>query len=83
MTLSEIDYQSADTLGDGGGDGCRADAEAKPGHKEHIQRNVDAGGENQIVERMLAVTHGVEDAHKNVVHHREDSAAEVVAEIGD
>ena len=73
--------QRADSLGDGGGKCRGAHAKAQRGNEQHIQSNVDKGGEDQIVEGMLAVAHGVENTHENVVHHREDGTAEVEAEI--
>ena len=66
--------QGADTLGNGGGQGSGANAVAQIRNKEHIQHHIDEGGEDQVIQRMLAVTDGMEDAHENIVQHREDHA---------
>ena len=71
----------ADTLRDGGGHGGGTNAPAEAGHEQHIQHYIDRGGENEVIQGMLAITDGVEDAHENVVHHREDRAAEIESEI--
>ena len=75
--------QRADALGNGGGDGRRTDTETQTRYQHQIQHHIDAGGDHQIVQRMLAVAHRVEDAHEDVVHNGEDGAAEIIAEIGD
>ena len=75
--------QGTDTLGNGGSDGGRADPKTETTHKQQIQTDVDKGGNNQVVQRMTAVADSVEDAHKNVVHHDENSAQEVIAEVAD
>ena len=73
----------ADTLSNGGGNGGGAYTPTKPRHKQHIQGNINNGGGDQVIQRMLAVAHGMEDSHKNVVHHCEYSAAEIKSEILD
>ena len=73
----------ADTLGEGGSQGGRTHTQLQTCNEQQIQRNVDKGGENQIVQRMLAVTDGMENTHKDIVHDGEDGAAEIIAEIDD
>ena len=73
----------ADTLGKGGGQSGRAYTQLQNCHKQQIQNDVDEGGEDQIIQRMAAVTHGVKNAHEDIVHDREDGTAEIVAEIDD
>ena len=73
----------ADALGDGGGQGRRPDAPMEAAHKQQVQNHIEDGGANQVVEGMLAVPHGLENAHKDVVHHHKDGAAEIDPEIHD
>ena len=80
---AETAEQGADTLGNGGSQSRRTDTKAKIAHQQKIQSNVDEGGENQVVQRVLAVTDGVEDANKNIVHHGKEHAVGVISEIGD
>ena len=75
--------QCTDTLRNGGGHGGGTDPQTEHGNEQQIQHHIDAGGEDQIVQRVLAVAYGVEDAYENIVHHREDRTAEIVAEIAD
>ena len=79
----EAAQQGADPLGDGGGDGGGAHAEAQHRHEQHIQHHVDPGGEDEVIQRMAAVPHGVEDAHEDVIHYGEDGAGKIPAEIAD
>ena len=75
--------EGADALREGGGKGGGAPAPAQTCHKQHIQTDINAGGDDEIVEGMAAVAHRVEDAHEHIVHHGEDGAYEVEAEILD
>ena len=74
---------SANALRNGGGQCGRTHTQVHQAHKQQVQDDVDQGGADQIVKRMAAVAHGVVDAHKDVVHHCEDGAAEIEAVIGD
>ena len=51
--------------------------------KYHIQHHIHKGGEDQVVQRVPAVSHRMEDAHEDVIHHGEDGAPEVIAKIID
>lgn len=75
--------QRADTLSDGGGNGGRAYAVAEHGHEEHIEGDVDKGGEYEVIKRMLAVADCVQYADENIVHNRKHSAKKVVSEVDD
>ena len=72
-----------DTLGDGSRHGSGAHTPLKAAHKQQVQHNIHASGEYQIIQGMTAVAHSVEDTHEDIVHHREDGTAEIVAEIAD
>ena len=73
----------ADTLGNGGSQSGGTNTQLQNRNEQQIQSNVDKGGENQIVQRMLAVTHSMENTHKDIVHDGEDGTAEIIAEIDD
>ena len=75
--------QRADALGNGGSQCGSAHAKTHYTHEQKIQHDIHCGGTHQIVKRMLAVAHGMVNTHENIVHHREDSAAEIKTEIGD
>ena len=67
-TVGRIDAQKmdeaqngTDTLRNGGGNGGGADTELQNRYEQHIQQDIYAGGENEIVQGMLTVTHCVED----------------------
>ena len=75
--------QRADTLRNGSGNGGRADAKAQHSHKEHIQNDIDEGGEDQIIKGVLAVANSMENTYKNVVHDCKERAPEVVTKILD
>jgi len=74
--------QCADTLGDGGCHGGSAHTPVENRDKQQIQHHIDTGGENQVVQRVLTVAHGMENAHKNIVQDAEHSTAEIEPEIG-
>ena len=73
----------ADGLGDRRGDCCRPYAPVKDRDEEQVERDVDEGREDQVVERTAAVAEGVHDALAGVVEHDGQHACKIVAEIGD
>ena len=73
----------ADTLGKGGSQGGGTHTQLQNRNEQQIQYDVDKGGEDQIIQRMLAVTDGMENAYKDVVHDGEDGTAEIIAKIDD
>ena len=73
--------QGADSLGNGGGESCGAHAHVQYTHKKQIQHHIHDGRENQIVKGMAAVSHGVENTHKDIVHDGKNCTAEVKPEI--
>ena len=79
---TETAEQGADTLGNGGGQSCGTDTEAEITNQQKVQADVNKGRKNQVVQGVLAVTDGVENAHKDVVHHGEEHTVGIVPEIG-
>lgn len=65
------------------GNGGRANAEAENGNEQKVQHDVYAGGENEVIQRVIGVADGVKNADENVIHNSENSAAEIIPEIGD
>lgn len=51
--------------------------------KQQVERDVDDGGNDQIIQRMTAVADSLQDSHADVVQHKGHCAEEVCAEIGD
>jgi len=75
--------QGTNTLGDSGCHSGGTHIHIQNTHKQQVQNDVDAGRDHQIIQRMAAVPNGVEDAHKDIVHHNEGGAPKVTAEIAD
>jgi len=75
--------QGADALRNGSGHGGRAHAPMQYCHEQQIQYNIDHRRNHQKVQRMAAVTYGMKNAHKNVIHHGENTTGKEPAEIGD
>lgn len=75
--------KSAQKLGDYRSQRGASHTQVQHSHKEQVKRHVDHGGENQVVQGMLTVAHGLQDAHKNIVEDESQGAAEINAEISD
>ncbi len=75
--------QSADTLRNGGCQCGRAYTQVQNSDEHQVQDNIDDTGENQIVQRVTAIAHGMKNTHKDIVHDREERAAEIKSEIAD
>ena len=73
----------ADSLGNGGGQGRCPDSHPEHTHKQQIQSHIDKGRQDQIVQRMLAVTHRVVDPHENIIGNGKDGSAEIKPEVAD
>ena len=73
----------AECLGDDGGQRRRPHAPAQHRHEQQVQHHVGQGGDDQKVQRALAVAQRVHDACKGVVHHTRAHTGEVAPEVGD
>ena len=67
------------------GNSCRkrrcADSHAKTCDKKEVQHNIDARGYDQINQRMAAVSYGLQDTDKNVIHYKAERTGKVGSEI--
>ena len=72
----------ADRLRNDGGHGGGPHAPAEHAHAQQIQRDVQAGGNDKIVQRMPGIAHGVEDAVEDVVQDIGQHPGKIEAQIG-
>ena len=75
--------QGTDKLGNDGGQRRRAHAPVEDTHKQQVQHHIDDRGNDEVYERMTAITHGLQDAHKNVVHDKGQGPQKINSEIDD
>ena len=73
----------AECLGDDGGQRRRPHAPAQHRHEQQVQHHVGQGGDDQEVQRALAVTQRVHDACKGIVHHTRAHTGEIAPEVAD
>ena len=51
------------------------------GNKQKVQDHIGDGGDDQVIQRMLRIPHRLKNAHKNVVHDKEQGTRKVNLKI--
>ena len=74
--------KGTDQLGDHRGDGRPLHPHAKAPDEGDVQHDIDQRGHDQVIERVAAVPHGLEDTHEDIVHHKAQGPGEIDAQIG-
>ena len=71
----------ADKLGDHGSQRGSPDIKMKSADQDQIQENVDDGRNNEIDQRMTAVSYRLKDPDKKVIHHKCQRSGKIDSEI--
>lgn len=71
----------ADQLRDDRGDGRPLHPHVEEPDEYQVQHNVDERGDDQIIERMAAVSHRLEDTDRNVVEDKTEGAGKVKPQV--
>ena len=74
--------QSADHLGNDRGQGGAAYPCMERRDKRQVQHQIDHRGDDQVVQRMAAVPHRLQNPHEDVIHHKTQGAGKIDLEIG-
>ena len=74
--------EEADALGEHGGNGGPRHPPVEHRHKQEIQRHVQRGGDDEVVQRVEAVPQRAHDGHTDIIEDDGEHAAEIDAEIG-
>ena len=78
---AEKGQRRAEGLGGHSGQRRAGDAHFQHAHQQQVQHHIGHRGQDEVIQRPLAVTHRLENAHGTVIQHYEQNAPEVDAQI--
>lgn len=83
-TFQKLDQaeDGADKLRDNGRKGSAPHTHMESSYKQKIQNHVYHGRNNQVNQRVCAVSHGLQNAYEDIVKYKCNGATEINAEIG-
>ncbi len=73
----------ADELREDGGQRCTAHTHLEHSDHHDIQNDVEHRGNDEVLQRVLAVTHRLHNAHAGIIEHQTQRAKKIDPDIGD